>query len=74
MSVLYYIMLTQDGVDIAIYLTKPPERQIRVYEILKSNKNLLKEYETLKQRFNNKKYKDYQRAKYEFYNKILEEK
>lgn len=51
---------------------KPPERQIKVYEILKSNKELLKEYEELKLKFNGKSFKDYQRAKYEFYHKILD--
>ena len=61
----------KDGYEIEIYLTEPPERQIKVYEILKSNKKLLKEYEGLKLSFDGKSYKDYQKAKYEFYNKIL---
>lgn len=61
----------QEGYDIEIYLTEPPETQIRVYEILRSNKELLKEYEKLKMKFNGKSYKEYQRAKYEFYNSIL---
>ena len=61
----------QEGYDIEIYLTEPPDRQIKVYEILKSNKELLKEYEGLKWRFNGKSYRDYQEAKYKFYNKIL---
>ena len=52
-------------------MTKPPERQIKVFEILKSDEKLLKEYEELKLSFDGKSYKDYQRAKYEFYNKIL---
>jgi len=53
-------------------LTEPPDRQIKVYDILKSNKELLKEYEELKLKFNGKSFIDYQRAKYMFYNKILE--
>ncbi len=61
----------KDGYEIEIYLTEPPERQIRVYEILKSNKELLKEYQKLKLEFNGKSFRDYQKAKYEFYNKIL---
>jgi len=61
----------KDGYEIEIYLTEPPERQIKVYEILKSNQILLKEYEDLKLSFNGKSYKDYQKAKYEFYNRIL---
>lgn len=62
----------KDGYEIEIYLTEPPERQIAVYEILKENKNLREEYENIKSTFNNKSYKGYQKAKYEFYNKILE--
>ena len=61
----------KDGYEIEVYLTEPPERQIRVFEILKSNKKLLKKYENLKLLFDGKIYKNYQRAKYEFYNKIL---
>ncbi len=61
----------QDGYDIEIYLTEPPQRQINVYNILKSNPILLKKYENLKMKFKGKLYKDYQKAKYEFYNKIL---
>jgi GrpB-like predicted nucleotidyltransferase (UPF0157 family) len=62
---------TENGYPIELYLTEPPERQIRVYEILKSNKELLKEYEDLKLKFSDKSFRDYQRAKYEFYSKIL---
>lgn len=62
---------TEIGYSIKLYLTEPPERQIRVYEILKSNKELLKENEDLKLKFSDKSFRDYQRAKYEFYSKIL---
>jgi len=61
----------KDGYEIEVYLTEPPERQIQVYEILKSNQKLLKEYEDLKLSFDGRSYKDYQKAKYEFYNRIL---
>ncbi|OGM29481.1 hypothetical protein A2630_00605 [Candidatus Woesebacteria bacterium RIFCSPHIGHO2_01_FULL_44_10] len=61
----------KDGYEIEVYLTEPPDRQIKVYEILRSNNKLLKEYEDLKLSFDGKNYKDYQRAKYEFYNRIL---
>ncbi len=61
----------QDEYDIEIYLTEPPERQIKVFEILRDNHYLLKEYEELKFRFDGKSYKDYQTAKYHFFNKIL---
>ena len=62
----------KNGYEVEVYLTEPPERQIRVFEILKSNKKLLKEYEDLKLSFDGKSYKDYQKAKYEFYNNILD--
>ena len=63
----------QEGYDIEIYLTEPPDRQLKVYDILRLNKKLLIEYEELKWRFNGKSYRDYQEAKYKFYNKILNE-
>ena len=61
----------KSGYEIEVYLTEPPERQIQVFEILKTNRKLLKEYEELKSSFDGKSYKDYQKAKYEFYNMIL---
>jgi len=62
---------TENEYLVELYLTELPERQIKVYEILKSNKELLKEYEELKLKFNDKSFRDYQRAKYEFYSRIL---
>lgn len=63
------------GFDVEFYLTDPKspsmQRQIQIYNILKSNKKLLKEYENLKLSFNGKNFRDYQKAKYEFYNRIL---
>jgi len=61
----------KDGYEIEVYLTESPERQIKVYEILRSNQKLLEEYEDLKLSFDGKSYKDYQKAKYEFYSRIL---
>lgn len=61
----------QDGYPVELYLTEPPDRQIKVYKILKANPKLLKEYEQLKLKYNDKSFQDYQKAKYEFYNKIL---
>lgn len=63
--------LNIEGYEIEIYLTEPPERQIKVFKILENDPNILKEYENLKLRFDGQKYVDYQRAKYEFFNKIL---
>jgi GrpB-like predicted nucleotidyltransferase (UPF0157 family) len=62
---------TEDGYEIEIYLTEPPQRQIDVFNILRNNSKLLGEYERLKRAFNGKKYRDYQKAKYEFFNEIL---
>jgi len=62
---------TENGYPVELYLTEPPERQIKVHKILKSNKKLLKEYEDLKLKYNGKSFRDYQKAKYEFYHTIL---
>ncbi len=61
----------KNGYEIQVYLNEPPERHIRVFEMLKSDKKILKEYEDLKISFDGKSYKDYQKAKYKFYNRIL---
>lgn len=63
----------ENDYPVELYLTEPPKRQIEVFKILKSNKKLLKEYENLKLNFNGKNFRDYQRAKYEFYNRILKQ-
>jgi len=62
---------TKNDYPVELYLTKPPKKQIKVFEILKSNTKLLKEYESLKLKFDGKSFRDYQKAKYEFYHKIL---
>lgn len=62
----------ENNYPIELYLTKPPERHIRVFEMLKNNKNLLKEYEDLKTSMNGKSFKEYQEKKYGFYHKILD--
>lgn len=63
----------KNGYNIQIYLTELPKRHIKIFEILKSNKSYLQEYEALKLKFNNKSYRDYQEAKFLFFNKILKE-
>ncbi|MBI2103489.1 GNAT family N-acetyltransferase [Candidatus Woesebacteria bacterium] len=65
---------TEKGKPVELYLTEPPERQIKVFEILKSDKKLLKECEDIKLKFNGKSFRDYQKAKYEFNNRILAHK
>jgi GrpB-like predicted nucleotidyltransferase (UPF0157 family) len=66
----------KDGFDIEFYLTekdsKTMQRQIRVFETLKNNPELLKEYEELKSSMNRKSFKEYQEKKYEFYHRILD--
>lgn len=65
----------KSGFDIEFYLTSKDsetmKKQIEVFEILDNNKNLLIEYEKLKESMNGKSFKEYQRKKYEFYHKIL---
>lgn len=66
----------RDEFDIELYLTakdtETMQKQIRVFETLKGNKNLLKEYEKLKESMNGKSFKEYQEKKYEFYHRILD--
>lgn len=65
----------QEDYPIELYLTDDSspsmKRQIKVFNVLKANQELRKEYEVLKLKFDNKSFRDYQKAKYEFYNKIL---
>lgn len=66
---------TRKGFDIEFYLTSKDsetmKKQIEVFETLSNDKNLLKEYEKLKESMNEKSLKEYQRKKYEFYHNIL---
>jgi GrpB-like predicted nucleotidyltransferase (UPF0157 family) len=67
----------KDGFDVEFYLTekdsKTTQRQIGVFETLKNNPELLKEYEDLKSSMNGKSFKKYQEKKYEFYHRIIDE-
>lgn len=64
----------KDGYQIEFYMADPNSpsmrKQIRVFNVLKTSPRLLKEYEKLKLSFDGKYFRDYQRAKYEFYNKV----
>lgn len=66
----------KDGSDIEFYLTSKDsetmQKQIRVFETLKNNRELLKEYEKLKESMNGKSFRRYQEKKYVFYHKILD--
>lgn len=65
----------KNGFDVQFYLTQKDsptmQKQIEVFEILKNDPKLLKEYENLKNSLDGKYFKEYQRNKYEFYNRIL---
>jgi GrpB-like predicted nucleotidyltransferase (UPF0157 family) len=52
-------------------LAPPLQEQIDVCEVLRHNKNLLVEYEQIKLAMNGKTYREYQEAKYEFFNRVL---
>lgn len=65
-----------EGFSVELYLTDPgtPQmhEQIRVYELLKDNPRLLEEYKQIKESANGMSMREYQRRKYEFYNRILD--
>lgn len=67
--------LAEDEYEVSVYINNPEDQkqkeQIDIFKILKNNKNILKEYEILKESMNGKTYKEYQIAKYEFYNRVL---
>lgn len=66
---------TEDGFSVSVWLTDPTaettKNQLAVFNILKNNPRLLAEYERLKLNAKNLSYKQYQKQKYEFYNRIL---
>jgi hypothetical protein len=65
----------REGWEVGIYLTDPVtsqvQEQIDVFNMLKNNPELLKEYEQIKLDAKDLTYKQYQIKKYEFYNRIL---
>lgn len=65
----------EEGIEVSFYLRDPSSRkmleQIAIFTLLKNDNRLLEEYEILKGTMNGKTYKDYQIAKYEFYNRAL---
>ncbi|TSC87289.1 MAG: Uncharacterized protein G01um101416_503 [Microgenomates group bacterium Gr01-1014_16] len=71
--------LIRNEIPVELYLTDPGDEiyntsmkeQIDIFNILKSNPGLLKEYEDLKIRLNGQLFREYQRQKYEFYNRVL---
>jgi len=66
---------TKNKHEISIYLDDPEktsiQKQIKVFNLLKKNKPLLEEYQRIKAKASNLSLREYQKAKYEFYNRIL---
>jgi len=66
-----------DGFGVELYLTDPSTpsmlEQIKVFEILKNDAVLLKEYEKIKLEANGVSFREYMRRKYKFFNRILSE-
>ena len=67
----------QDGFDVELYISlkdsPASQEQIKVFEILSKNKELLDAYEQTKLPYGPIDFKEYMRKKYEFFNKILED-
>jgi len=67
----------KNNYDIELYLTDPESptmvKQIKVFEALKNNQKLLKQYEQLKEDMDGSTFKDYQIQKYGFYHNILKD-
>lgn len=65
----------RDGYRVDVWLTDPTaettKQQLKVFNILKEDPKLLKEYEQIKISAKDLPYKQYQIKKYEFYNRIL---
>lgn len=66
---------SKNGFNVQFYLTQKDsptmQKQIEVFETLKNDPKLLKDYENLKNSLNGKSFKEYQESKYRFYNRIL---
>ncbi len=65
-----------EGFPVDVHLTDKDSQGFKehrkVFELLRDNPQLLEEYRLLKERADGLSMKEYQRRKYEFYNKILE--
>lgn len=65
----------RDGFNVEFYITDPNtesmQRQIKVFNLLSSHEEFRDEYETMKLKYNGRSFREYQRLKYEFYNRIL---
>lgn len=65
----------REGFSVSVWLTDPTSEttkaQREVFNMLKNNSILLKEYENIKEEAKDLTYKEYQTRKYEFFNRIL---
>jgi len=64
----------RSGFEVEFYLSEVDYemgRQLKVTEIITNDPKLAEEFEAIKWQYNGKLYRDYHRAKYEFYHKIL---
>ncbi len=65
------------GYEIELYLTdknsEALQEQIKLFNILKSNPDLLKEYESIKEAAASRTFREYMKAKYEFFNRVMQE-
>ncbi|MEK7201960.1 MAG: GrpB family protein [Patescibacteria group bacterium] len=70
----YEWLFKREGFEVEFYLSEVDEsmaRQLKVTEIMTSDQKITKEFEAIKLKYDGKPYRDYHRAKYEFYHKIL---
>lgn len=65
----------KNGFPVELYLTDPTseamQEQTTMFELLRDNTEVRHEYEALKESLNGHSFRDYQAAKYEFYNRAL---
>ncbi len=71
--------IKRDDYEVGIWLVDKDQSTTiqaskRLFAIFEAHPELLKEYEALKLAMNGKTYMEYQTAKYEFYNRILDQK
>lgn len=73
-----WVHIEIEGFEVDAHMTDPDNEQLqghlRLVEILKDNPRLLKEYTKIKEQASGLLYREYQRRKYEFYNRVLPEK
>ena len=67
--------ITRDGFPVDVHLTNKDslgwKEHRKVFELLRDNSQLLEEYRILKEQSTGVSLREYQRRKYEFYNKII---